>query len=190
MTAASPKFRAATAALVAAAAFALAGCGGDGAGASNTEGATQTAPGAGSTTGATTGQISVTVSSAVPVSGNGTVSGTSVVNTLVGGTTRAVVADGTSTTTTTVGHRIRVDYDSVSGVVLAVTHGWGTTPGANTFDLGQTGCVRVATATVPTLCIGATVDLVGSRITFTDTLLRGAGTFSSLLNGSITFQAP
>jgi hypothetical protein len=185
MTAASPKFRAATAALVAAAAFALAGCGGDGAGASNTAGATQTAPGAGSTTGATTGQISVTVSSAVPNSGNGTVSGTSVVNTLVGGTTRKVVADGTSATT--LAHRIVVDYDSVSGVVLAVTHGWGATAGV--FE-GTSGCVRVATASVPTLCTGATVDLAGNRVVFTNTLLRGAGTFSSLLNGSITFQAP
>ncbi|MCZ8100014.1 MAG: hypothetical protein O9345_15645 [Burkholderiaceae bacterium] len=182
MTAGFPKFRAATAALVAvAAAFALAGCGGDGA--SNTGGATQTAPGGG--TNATTGQIAITVSSAVPTSGNGAVTGTSVVNTLVGGTTRAVVADGTSATT--VAHRIRVDYDSVSGVVLAVTHGWGATAGV--FE-GTSGCVRVASPTVPTLCTGATVDLVGSRVVFTNTLLRGAGTFSSLLNGSITFQAP
>jgi hypothetical protein len=50
--------------------------------------------------------------------------------------------------------------------------------------------VRVATASVPTLCTGATVDLAGNRVVFTNTLLRGAGTFSSLLNGSITFQAP
>jgi hypothetical protein len=68
-----------------------------------------------------------------------------------------------------------------------VTHGWGATAGV--FE-GTSGCVRVATASVPTLCTGATVDLAGNRVVFTNTLLRGAGTFSSLLNGSITFQAP
>jgi hypothetical protein len=185
MTAATPKIRAATAALAAVAAFALAGCGGDGAGASNTGSATQTAPGGGTGTGATAGQIAITVSSAVPVSGNGTVAGSTVVNSPVAGTTRAVVADGTSASGAA--HRIRVDYDSVSGVVLAVTHGWGAT-GGNTE--AATGCVRVATPTNPTLCVGSTVDIAAGRITFTNTLLRGQGAFTSLLNGSITFQAP
>jgi hypothetical protein len=185
MTAASPRFRTATAALVAATALALSGCGGDGAGASNTEGATQTAPGGGTGTGATASEIAITVSSAVPTSGNGDVLGSSVVNQPVSGTTRAVIAEGTGPNGLV--HRVRVDYDSVAGVVLAVTHGWG--PSAGVFD-ASTGCVRVVTPSVTTLCTGATVDVAARRITFTNTLLRGAGAFTSLLNRTITFPAP
>jgi hypothetical protein len=187
MTAASLKFRAATAALVAAAAFALAGCGGDGAGASNTAGATQTAPGgtSGGGSGSTTAAITVTVSSAVPTSGNGEVTGTAVLNQPLSGTTRSVIAEGVGPTGLV--HRVVVDYDSVAGVVLAVTHSWGASAGVGD---ARTGCVRVVTPTIPTLCTGTTIDLSSGRVTFANTLLRGGGAFTSLLNGTITFPAP
>ena len=168
---------AAALAAIAAAAIALGGCGGDGAGASGGDGATQTAPGAGSS-GASASSIAMVVSAAVPVTGNGAVSGSTVTDAAAVGTTRAVVADGLGAGG--LAHRIRVDYDSVSGVVLAVTHGWGA----------SAGCVRVVTAINPTVCTGATLDLAGGRIVFTNTLLRGSGVFTSLLNGSIAFRAP
>jgi hypothetical protein len=184
MTAASQVIRAATAAVLAAA-LGLAGCGDDGA--SSTAGATQTGPSTSSGTGPTTGQIAITVSSAVPTSGNGSVTGTTVADALIGGTNRAVVADGSSASGFS--HRIRVDYDSVSGLVLAVNHGWTASTGS-AGDTGATACARVVTPTAPTLCVGATVDVAAGRVTFANTLLRGAGAFTSLLNGSITFQAP
>jgi hypothetical protein len=175
---------AAALAAIAAAAIALGGCGGDGAGASGGDGATQTAPGAGSS-GASASSIAMVVSAAVPVTGNGAVSGSTVTDAAAVGTTRAVVADGLGAGG--LAHRIRVDYDSVSGVVLAVTHGWGASAGV--FE-ASAGCVRVVTAINPTVCTGATLDLAGGRIVFTNTLLRGSGVFTSLLNGSIAFRAP
>lgn len=177
-------FRAGVIAAIAATAIALGGCGGDGAGASGGEGATQTAPGAGGA-GTNASRIAVVVSAAVPVSGNGAVSGSTVVDAAAVGTTRAVVADGLGAGG--LAHRIRVDYDSVSGVVLAVTHGWGASAG--TFE-ASAGCVRAVTPVNATLCTGATVDLAGGRIVFTNTLLRGSGVFTSLLNGTIAFPSP
>ena len=172
-------------AAVAAAGLALGACGGDGAGASAGPGATQAGPSTGGGTGTGTGRVEVVVSAAVPVSGNGAVSGTSVVDGAAVGTTRALVADGLGAGG--LAHRIRVDYDSVSGVVLAVTHGWGANAGA--FD-ASAGCVRVVGPATPPLCAGVTVDLTGGRVIFTNTLLRGSGVFTSLLNGTIAFRAP
>ncbi len=173
--------RAGAVAAIAATGLALGGCGSDGAGATGGEGATQTAAGAGGGT----SRIDVVVSAAVPVSGNGPVSGTTVVDTAGVGTARTLVADGLGAGG--LAHRMRIDYDSVSGVVLAVTHGWGS--GNGTFD-ASAGCVRVVTPAVPTLCAGVTLDVAGRRVSFANTLLRGSGAFTSLLNGTIAFQAP
>ena len=177
--------RAACAAVIALALAVLAGCGGDGAGASGDGGATQTAPGSGGGTGPGASRVAVTVSAATPVSGNGAVSGSTVVDGQTVGTTRAVVADGTGAGG--LAHRIRIDYDAVSGLVLAVSHGWGPSPG--TFE-ATTGCVRVLTQANPTLCTGATLDAASGRVTFSNTLLRGSGVFTSLLNGTISLPSP
>ena len=75
----------------------------------------------------------------------------------------------------------------MGGVVLAITHGWGASAGV--FE-ATAGCVRVATVAVPTACTGATVDVAAGRIVLSNTLLRGSGTFASLLNGTVLFAAP
>lgn len=178
--------RLARSALLAAAAAALAACGGDGAGsgASGT-GATQTPP---ASSGGGTGvaaALSVVVSGAVPTSGNALVTGSAGTSSPLSGTVRRLVADGSGNG---LQHRFTVDYDAVTGIVIAVTHGWGASTSA--LD-ASTLCVRAVTAAGQAVC-GDTVSVDGlaRRVTFTGTVLRGAGTFSSILTGQISYTVP
>ncbi|HYF61035.1 MAG TPA: hypothetical protein VEA81_18960 [Burkholderiaceae bacterium] len=155
-------------------AAALAGCGGDGAGGG--AGFTQT-PVADPGTTPPPG-FSLVVSAAVPATGNGTVTGAAGTSVAFQGTVRRAVFEGT---TETARHRVSVDYDTATGLVLAVVHQWG--PPAGAFDaLAQ--CVRVATVAGQQLCSNASVDVAASRASFGATTLRGAGTFASILTGS------
>lgn len=176
--------RAAVAALAAAAAFSLAACGDDGAGAGGSnDGATQNPapPGAGSGT----ESVAVTVSGAIPASGNAIVTGSVARAVVLVGTTRRMTADGSGGG---LAHRVIVDYDAVTGVVGSVSHGWGASTAA--FE-AATQCVRTATAAGQALCgNGVAVDVVAGRVTFTNLVLRGAGSFTSILNGQIGFAAP
>lgn len=177
--------RAARAVLAVLAVAALAACGGDsaGSGASGT-GATQTPPTAGGGGGGAV-TLSVVVSGAIPTSGNGTVSGPAGSSTVVAGTVRRVIADGTGNG---LQHRFTVDYDGVTGVVVSVTHGWGSALSA--LD-AATQCVRVATAVGQAVCGDVvSVDLAARRVVFSGAVLRGAGTFTSILAGQIGFTGP
>lgn len=174
--------RAACAAGAVALVFGLAGCGDDGAGsAGGAGGLTQTGPGGDSSAAA----VAVTVSGAVPVSGNAIVTGSGAASAILVGTTRRVTADGSGNG---VQHRFAVDYDAVSGTVLAVTHGWGM----NLSSLeGATQCVRAPTAAGQVACGGSvTLDTSRSRVVFSGTVLRGAGNFTSILTGRIDFTSP
>lgn len=163
----------------------VAACGGDGAGTTGTTGgtgATQTPPAGG---GGTSGALSVVVSGAVPTSGNALLSGASGTATPVAGTLRRLVADGTGNGFQ---HRITVDFDGVTGVVLSVTHGWGASLSA--LD-AATQCVRVATAAGQAVCGDAvTVDVAARRASFAGVVLRGAGSFASILTGQVAFTVP
>ncbi len=158
---------------------ALAGCG-DGADAgAGAGGGTGLQPPGGSGTTATT---SVTVSAALPVSGNGAVTGTGAVSSLLDTATRRVVADGAAGG---IQHRFTIDYDPVSGVVLGVAHGWG----ASLSSLeGATACVRAVTVLGQVACgSSVAVDVARSQASFTGTVLRGSGSLASILTGQITF---
>jgi hypothetical protein len=170
---------------VLAAAFALAACGGDsaGSGASGT-GATQNPPTAGGGGGGTA-TLSVVVSGAIPTSGTGAVTGGAGTSSVVSGTVRRLIADGTGNGQQ---HRFTVDYDGVTGVVISVTHGWGTSLSA--LD-AATQCVRAATVVGQAVCGDAvSVDLAARRAAFSGAVLRGSGTFTSILTGQIGFTAP
>jgi hypothetical protein len=174
------------------AAFAAAGCGSDDS-ANPGDGFSQSGPSTGSGTpsnpgGGATAAVAVTVSSAVPVSGNGSVAGSRAASTLVGGTTRSVSAGGTASSAsagTTVEHAFTVQYDAVTGTVLAVQHAWGDAGTA-----GAAACAVVVSPTIPTLCRGVAVDVAANKVTFSGTILRGQGAFASILTGTITFPAP
>jgi hypothetical protein len=177
--------RAALAAVAAVAALGLAACGDDGAGAGGSGGgATQnpSPPGGGGTA---TESIAVTVSGAIPTSGNAIVSGSSARAAVLVGTTRRLTADGSGGGLV---HRFVVDYDGVTGVVGAVTHGWGAS--AASLD-AATQCVRTVTTAGQVACgAGVAVDVATGRLTFTNLVLRGGGTFTSILNGQVAFVAP
>lgn len=170
------------AAAMAAMLMALTACGDDGAGAVGGEGGfTQSAPGGDASNPA----VTVTVSGAIPVSGNALVTGSGAVSSPLVGTTRRVTAEGSGNG---LQHRFAVDYDAVSGTVLAITHGWG----ASLSSLeGATQCVRAVSVPGPVAC-GATVsvDVTARRVTFVGTVLRGAGAFTSILSGQIDFTTP
>jgi hypothetical protein len=172
--------------------LASAGCGSDDS-ANPRDGFSQSGPSTGSGTpsnpgSGTSAAVAVTVSSALPASGNGTVTGSTAASTLVGGTTRSVSAAGTASSAsagTTVEHRFTVQYDTVTGTVLAVQHAWGDAATA-----GAAACAVVVSPTIPTLCRGVNVDVAASKVTFESTILRGQGAFASILTGTITFPAP
>jgi len=156
----------------------LAACGGTSDGATGSP-AIQS-PSAGGGTG--TGTSILTVSSALPASGAGSLTVTSSTSTL-SGTNRQIVmiASGTSANGgEPLFHRVTVDYDSVTGTVIGVLDQWGTslaTPAASA------GCAVVTTVNVPQLCNNTVfVDQVLRQITFNNTALRGSNSFASTLN--------
>ena len=154
---------------------ALLGCS-DGAGAG---GGTGLQPSAGSGTGSAT---SVTVSAALPVSGNGAVTGSGATSSLLDTATRRIVADGSAAG---IQHRFTIDYDPVSAVVLVVAHGWGVS--LSSLE-GVTACVRVVSTVGQVACGNTvTVDVARSQVSFAGAVLRGSGSFASILTGQITF---
>jgi hypothetical protein len=185
--------RAVGAALAAAALIALAGCGGGGepgagAGGDGTSGATQS--GGVGTSGA---RVLVTVSGAIPTTGNAVVSGGTATSSpvVVGGTQRRLVADGAGGG---LAHRFALLYDGVSGTVLRVEHGWGASGGA---PEAATGCVATPTGGALPACGGAvSVDVVARVARFDGLLLRGTAQgaggnpFTSILTGTIAFTSP
>jgi hypothetical protein len=163
----------------------LAGCGGDGAGSSSPVAATQTAPSAGGGSGATAPTLAV--SGAVPATGNGTVAlGTGVTTTSTGSTFRQVTIDGIAQGTGYV-HRLTVDFDGITGTVAAVTHRWGVSTAS--FE-AITQCARTAGAAVIACGNAVSVDVVTGRVAYTNLVLRGSGTFTSILNGQFTLTTP
>lgn len=172
------------AALAACLALGLVGCGDDdGAGSQGLPGSTQTGPSPGA--GGAASAVAVTVTGAIPTTGNAVVTGTSVAGTAVAGTQRQVVADGAGGG---LQHRFSVVFDGVSGTVLRVDHGWGASTSA--LD-AATACAATLVAGGPPACGGAvTIDVATRQIRFANALLRGQGTFTSILNGGITYPAP
>jgi len=167
--------------LAVAGALLAAGCGDSGAGAGGSgAGIGQTVPG----TGTNAGALAVTVSGAFPVSGNGELTGRPASVTTVGGTRRQVTADAAGGGLL---HRIVVEYDAVSGTVFGVTHGWGTVTGV--FD-AVTQCFATVTVAGQQACAGVVVDPTRGTVTFGATLMRGAGSFASILSGRIPFTLP
>jgi hypothetical protein len=157
----------------------LAGCGGDsdGAGAqggTGNLGPTSPAP----DPGASTWQVVVT--GAIPVSGNGNVSGSAGVS-AVSGALRQIIIDGSGGG---LAHRFTVNVDASNGIVFSVVHAWGASILAAE---AQTQCLRTVTAIGQQACDGTVaVDLNLRRVTFTATSLRN-GAFSSILNGQAPF---
>jgi hypothetical protein len=156
----------------------LAACGGDSDGA--TGGPAIQSPGTGGGSGTailkvlnafpTTGTASLTVttstSSASPLSSN--------YRQIV------IVGNGTSTNGATLFHRITVDYDPVSGSVIAVSDTWGTSTATQD---GVTGCALVASQNDFQLCNNTVfIDPLQRQITFNNTLLRGNNTYTSTLS--------
>jgi hypothetical protein len=160
----------------------LAACSDGGAGEQGSTGNLGPVSPVGPGTGGGSALVSVTVTGAVPTSGNGLVTGASPgASTPVGGTLRQVVVEGTGGS---VQHRFTVSYDAASGVVLSVLHAWGTT--SATAD-AATQCVRTVSAVGQVACGAAVaVDLAANRIVFTGTVLRN-GTFSSILSGQVPY---
>ncbi len=99
-----------------------------------------------------------------------------------------IIGNGTSTNGATLLHRITVDYDPVSGSVIAVTDTWGTSTATQD---GVTSCALVATQNELQLCNGTvTVNPLLRQITFNNTLLRGNNTYTSTLSAiSLAFTA-
>jgi hypothetical protein len=153
----------------------LAACGGTSDGATGTPGFQS--PGAGSGS----GTAILRVLNAFPTTGTGTltvISSNSSVSSLSSNYRQLViVGNGTSTNGATLTHRITVDYDPVSGSVLAVTDTWGTSTASQ--DGGFTGCALVASQNDFQLCNNTVfIDPVQRQITFNNTLLRSNNTNS------------
>jgi len=159
----------------------LAGCGGEGAAAGGSgPGFTQSLPG----TGPPAEALRVTVSGAFPVSGNAELTGGPGATTPPVGTRRLITADAVDGGRV---HRIVIDIDTVTGTVFGVSHGWG--PGSGTFD-AATQCAGAATVGGQQPCTGVSVSLAERTVTFSATLLRGAGAFTSILSGRVPFTLP
>jgi hypothetical protein len=173
--------RAAPIGMVVAVLLALGGCSDEGAAAGgNGGGFTQNVPGPGTPTDA----VAVTVSGAIPVSGNAELTGRPGSTTPLAGTRRLITADAGGGG---LAHRIVIDFDTVTGTVFSVTHGWG--PGSGAFD-AVTQCVGTVTVAGQQLCGGVVLSLSGSTVTFNATVLRGSGTFNSILSGRVPFTLP
>lgn len=155
----------------------LAACGGTSDGAT---GSSIQSPGAGGGNG--TGTSILTVTNALPTSGAGSLTVASTSVTVSGNNRRLeIIASGTSTSGGgALFHRIRVDYDSVTGTVIRVEDQWGT----SLATLAQsTGCEVVITVNVPQLCNNTVfVDQLLRQITFNNTALRGSNSYASTLN--------
>lgn len=163
-------------------ALALAGCGDDGAGSQGeNSGFTQTAPV--SPGGGATAAFSIQVTAAQPTSGNGTITGSRGSSAFASNTVRRVTANASGGG---LQHRITVDYDPVSGSVLAVVHAWGATA---TELQSVTGCARTATVIGDAVCgTGVDIDPSSGVVTFRTAVLRGSGVFTSTLNGQLPFS--
>jgi hypothetical protein len=159
--------------------LALGACGADGAGADgDSPGATQNAPAS-----TAPGAVAVTVSGAVPVSGNAQVAGSGAVSVAAANGLRAVDASGQGNGLL---HRFGVTYDPLSGAVIAVVHAWGRPESASPDAV--TGCVRAVTAPGQVACgTAVSVDTAAARVRFAGAVLRGDGSFASILNGDIAF---
>ena len=155
------------------------GCSDDGAGADGTgSGATQTAP-----TASTQGAVAVTVSGAIPVSGNTRVTGSGATSVASQNALRVVEASGTGNGLL---HRFAVTYDPLSGAGLGVVHAWGAADSGGTD--ARTACVRSVSAAGQVACgPSVSLDVAAGRVSFVGTVLRGDGSFASILNGDITF---
>jgi hypothetical protein len=168
----------------------LAACGGDSGGA--TGGTAIQSPG----TGGGSGTAILKVLNAFPTSGTGTltvITSTSSASPLSSNYRQLViVGNGTSTNGAALFHRITVDYDPVSGSVLAVTDTWGTSAAAPD-SLGATACALVASQNDFQLCNNTVfIDPVQRQITFNNTLLRSnnANTYTSTLSAiKLSFTA-
>jgi hypothetical protein len=166
----------------------LSACGGDSNGA--TGGPAIQSPG----TGGGTGTAILKVLNAFPTSGTGTLTvttSTSSASPLSSNYRQLViVGNGTSTNGATLFHRITVDYDPVSGSVLAVTDTWGTSTATQD---GVTACALVASQNDFQLCNNTVfIDPVQRQITFNNTVLRSnnANTYTSTLSAiKLSFTA-
>ena len=176
--------RAVLAVLMLAATSMLAACGGTSEGA--TGGTAFQSPGAGGGSGTSI----LTVSNATPTSGTGSLTVTSSTSSVSGNNRQLVIiASGTSTNGGgSLFHRVTVEYDAVTGIVVGVLDEWGTslaTPAASA------GCAVVSTINVPQLCNNTViVDPVLRQITFSNTALRGTNSFASTLSAiKLSFTA-
>jgi len=162
-------------------AVALAACGDDGAGAQGESGGlTQTAPVG--TAGGAVAAFSMQVTAAQPTSGNGTIAGSAGSSAFVSNTVRRVTANASGGG---LQHRVTIDYDPLSGSVIAVVHAWGATVA----ELQSvTGCARTATVIGDAVCGNAVViDPSSGVVTFRGAVLRGSGAFTSTLTGQLPF---
>jgi len=135
-------------------------------------------------TGGGSGTAILKVLNAFPTSGTGTLtvtSSTSGASPLSSNYRQIViVGNGTSTNGATLFHRITVDYDPVSGSVIAVSDTWGTSTATQD---GVTGCALVASQNDFQLCNNTVfIDPLQRQITFNNTLLRGNNTYTSTLS--------
>jgi hypothetical protein len=167
-----------------AAVLAVAGCGND-PGATSDAGFQQPLQGGSGAGGGGQTPFTIVVSAAVPASGNGIVAGTGARALPATGTLRQVEAFGVAGATK---HRFFVLYDAVGGTVFSAAHAWGPT---DAYAEAATQC----TSGAPTLNVaqcGTTVavDPATRVVTFRNALLLGQGTFTSVLNGQLTFSAP
>jgi hypothetical protein len=156
----------------------LAACGGDSDGA--TGGPAIQSPG----TGGGSGTAILKVLNAFPTTGTATLTvttSTSSASPLSSNYRQIViVGNGTSTNGATLFHRITVDYDPVSGSVIAVSDTWGTSTATQD---GVTGCALVASQNDFQLCNNTVfIDPLQRQITFNNTLLRGNNTYTSTLS--------
>jgi hypothetical protein len=158
----------------------LAACGGTSDGATGSAAIQSPSGGGGS------GTAILKVLNAFPTSGTGTLTvttSTSSTSPLSSNYRQLViVGNGTSTNGATLFHRITVDYDPVSGSVLAVTDTWGTSTATQD---GFTGCALVASQNESQLCNNTVlIDPLQRQITFNNTLLRSnnTNTYTSTLS--------
>jgi len=164
----------------------LAACGGTSDGATGTPGFQSPGVGSGS------GTAILRVLNAFPTTGTATLTVTSSASgaSPLSSSYRQLVIIGTGTSTNGANllHRITVDYDPVSGSVIAVSDTWGTSTATQD---GVTGCALVASQNEFQLCNNTvTINPLLRQITFNNTLLRGNNTYTSTLSAiSLSFTA-
>lgn len=132
----------------------------------------------------TPGAFALTVSGALPATGNGVITGSGAAAMAAPSTLTRVSITGS---TTSGQHRVEVLFDPVSRTVLSVAHAWGVdTSGTE----AATGCVGTVTVAGEHPCGNTvSVDPTTRTVSFDGTLLRGQGTFQSILTGQVLFTA-